>query len=193
MVVEATAAATAKLLGCSPSEVFISSTGVIGEPPQAEKITSGLPRAVEALSPANWAGAAGAILTTDTFPKLATRRARIGDTEVTINGFAKGSGMIAPDMATMLAYVFTDAKIPAGVLQALLSSGNERAFNSITVDGDTSTSDTRAALRHRRGATPGRDEPRATRICGNSARRSTRCSSSWRSSSSATARAPRSW
>jgi glutamate N-acetyltransferase/amino-acid N-acetyltransferase len=141
-VVEATAAATAKLLGCSPSEVFISSTGVIGEPPQAEKITAGLPRAVEALSPENWSGAAGAILTTDTFPKLATRRARIADTEVTIHGFAKGSGMIAPDMATMLAYVFTDAKIPAGVLQSLLSSGNERAFNSITVDGDTSTSDT---------------------------------------------------
>ena len=88
------------------------------------------------------AAAGRAILTTDTFPKLATRRARIGDAEVTINGFAKGSGMIAPDMATMLAYVFTDAKIPAPVLQALLSAGNERAFNSITVDGDTSTSDT---------------------------------------------------
>jgi glutamate N-acetyltransferase/amino-acid N-acetyltransferase len=160
VVVEATAAATAKLLGCSPSEVFISSTGVIGEPPQAEKITSGLPRAVEALSPANWAGAAGAILTTDTFPKLATRRARIGDTEVTINGFAKGSGMIAPDMATMLSYVFTDAKIPADVLQALLSSGNERAFNSITVDGDTSTSDTvllcaTGAAQHQAVTSPG--------------------------------------
>lgn len=141
-VVEATAAAAAKLLGCAPGEIFISSTGVIGEPPQAEKIVGALPRAVAGLSPGNWAGAAGAILTTDTFPKLATRRARIGDVEVTINGFAKGSGMIAPDMATMLAYVFTDAKIPAPVLQALLSSGNERAFNSITVDGDTSTSDT---------------------------------------------------
>jgi glutamate N-acetyltransferase / amino-acid N-acetyltransferase len=158
-VVEATAAAMAKLLGCTPSEIFISSTGVIGEPPQAEKITSGLPRAVQALGAGNWASAAGAILTTDTFPKLATRRARIGETEITISGFAKGSGMIAPDMATMLAYVFTDAKIPVDVLQALLSQGNERAFNSITVDGDTSTSDTvllcaTGAAKHQAVASP---------------------------------------
>jgi glutamate N-acetyltransferase/amino-acid N-acetyltransferase len=142
LVVEATAATAAKLLGCKPSEVFISSTGVIGEPPAGDKITGALPHAIAALAPGNWPGAARAILTTDTFPKLATRRARIGGVEVAINGFAKGSGMIAPDMATMLAYVFTDAKIPAPVLQALLASGNERAFNSITVDGDTSTSDT---------------------------------------------------
>ena len=142
LVVEATAATAARLLNCRPSQVFISSTGVIGEPPAADKITGALPAAIERLGAANWSAAGRAILTTDTFPKLATRRARIGDTEVTINGFAKGSGMIAPDMATMLAYVFTDAKIPAPVLQALLSAGNERAFNSITVDGDTSTSDT---------------------------------------------------
>jgi glutamate N-acetyltransferase / amino-acid N-acetyltransferase len=141
-VVEATANAMAKLIGCKPREVFISSTGVIGEPPAAEKIVDGLPRAVAALAPDNWDGAARAILTTDTFRKLATRQATIAGTTVTINGFAKGSGMIAPDMATMLAYVFTDAKIPAAVLQSLLSAGADRSFNSITVDGDTSTSDT---------------------------------------------------
>jgi glutamate N-acetyltransferase / amino-acid N-acetyltransferase len=141
-VVEATAKAMAKLIGCKPREVFISSTGVIGEPPAAEKIVDGLPRAVAALAPDNWGGAARAILTTDTFRKLATRQATIAGTTVTINGFAKGSGMIAPDMATMLAYVFTDAKIPAPVLQSLLISGADRSFNSITVDGDTSTSDT---------------------------------------------------
>jgi glutamate N-acetyltransferase / amino-acid N-acetyltransferase len=141
-VVEATANAMAKLIGCKPREVFISSTGVIGEPPVAEKIVDGLPRAVAALAPDNWDGAARAILTTDTFRKLATRQATIAGTTVTINGFAKGSGMIAPDMATMLAYVFTDAKIPAAVLQSLLSAGADRSFNSITVDGDTSTSDT---------------------------------------------------
>jgi glutamate N-acetyltransferase/amino-acid N-acetyltransferase len=152
LVVEATAATAAKLLGCKPSEVFISSTGVIGEPPAGDKITGALPGAIAALSPTGWLGAARAILTTDTFPKLATRTARIGDAEVTINGFAKGSGMIAPDMATMLAYVFTDAGIPAPVLQRLLSAGNERAFNSITVDGDTSTSDT--CLLCATGATP---------------------------------------
>ncbi len=141
-VVEATAKATAKLIGCKPREVFISSTGVIGEPPAAERIIDGLPRAVAALAPGSWDGAARAILTTDTFRKLATRQATIAGTTVTINGFAKGSGMIAPDMATMLAYVFTDAKIPAPVLQSLLSAGADRSFNSITVDGDTSTSDT---------------------------------------------------
>jgi len=141
-LVEATARETARLLGCAPQEVFISSTGVIGEPPAAERILGGLPRARMALDPGGWPAAAGAIMTTDTFPKLATAHAAIGGTEVTINGFAKGSGMIAPDMATMLAYVFTDAAIPAPVLQALLSSGADRSFNAITVDGDTSTSDT---------------------------------------------------
>ncbi len=141
-VVEATAKATAKLLGCKPREIFISSTGVIGEPPAAEKILAGLPRAVAALAPDSWDAAARAILTTETFRKLATQETVIAGTKVTIAGFAKGSGMIAPDMATMLAYVFTDAKIPAPVLQTLLSAGADRSFNSITVDGDTSTSDT---------------------------------------------------
>ena len=141
-VVDATAATTARLLGCDARQVFISSTGVIGEPPQAEKITEALPRLVPLLSPDGWEAAARAILTTDTFPKGATATATIDGVEVRLNGFAKGSGMIAPDMATMLAYVFTDAALPHEVLQPLLSAAAERSFNSITVDGDTSTSDT---------------------------------------------------
>jgi glutamate N-acetyltransferase / amino-acid N-acetyltransferase len=141
-VVTATARTAAKLLKCSPQEIYISSTGVIGEPPPAEKILAGLPAAFAAASTEGWSDAARAILTTDTFPKGATRSAKIDGVPVTLNGFAKGSGMIAPDMATMLAYVFTDAAIPAPTLQALLRDANDASFNSITVDGDTSTSDT---------------------------------------------------
>src|SRR5437868_13519306 len=141
-VVEATAAATARLLGCDPKEVFISSTGVIGEPPPAEKIIAALPQVVPLLSAESWEPAARAIMTTDTFPKGATATATIDGVEVRLNGFAKGSGMIAPDMATMLAYDFTDAALPHQVLQPLLVAAADRSFNSITVDGDTSTSDT---------------------------------------------------
>jgi len=141
-VVEATAAATARLLGCDPKEVFISSTGVIGEPPPAEKIIAALPQVMPLLSAESWEAAARAIMTTDTFPKGATATATIDGVEVRLNGFAKGSGMIAPDMATMLAYVFTDAALPPAVLQPLLAASADRSFNSITVDGDTSTSDT---------------------------------------------------
>jgi glutamate N-acetyltransferase/amino-acid N-acetyltransferase len=122
--------------------VFISSTGVIGEPPPKDKIVAALPAMVPALAPDAWERAARAILTTDTFPKGATATAEIDGVAVRLNGFAKGSGMIAPDMATMLAYVFTDAALPAAVLQPLLSAATERSFNAITVDGDTSTSDT---------------------------------------------------
>jgi glutamate N-acetyltransferase/amino-acid N-acetyltransferase len=141
-VVETTAAATARLLGCEPKEVFISSTGVIGEPPPAEKIIAALPHVMPLLSAESWEPAARAIMTTDTFPKGATATATIDGVEVRLNGFAKGSGMIAPDMATMLAYVFTDAALPPAVLQPLLAASADRSFNSITVDGDTSTSDT---------------------------------------------------
>ncbi|MEE2969209.1 MAG: bifunctional glutamate N-acetyltransferase/amino-acid acetyltransferase ArgJ [Pseudomonadota bacterium] len=137
-----TVAAAAKLVGCPRREVFVSSTGVIGEQLPVDRLTKALPTLRKKISEQAWSDAAAAIMTTDTFPKLATRRADIGGTKVTINGFAKGSGMIAPDMATMLGYVFTDAKIPSEVLQALLVSANDRSFNSITVDGDTSTSDT---------------------------------------------------
>ena len=141
-VVEATAATAARLLECDPTQVFISSTGVIGEPPPADKIVGALPQLVPVLSPDGWEVAARAILTTDTFPKGATATAAIDGVEVRLNGFAKGSGMIAPDMATMLAYVFTDAALPHQVLQPLLVAAADRSFNSITVDGDTSTSDT---------------------------------------------------
>jgi glutamate N-acetyltransferase/amino-acid N-acetyltransferase len=141
-VVETTAAAAARLLGCDPKEVFISSTGVIGEPPAAEKIIAALPQVMPLLSAESWESAARAIMTTDTFPKGAAATANIDGVEVRLNGFAKGSGMIAPDMATMLAYVFTDASLPPAVLQPLLAASSDRSFNSITVDGDTSTSDT---------------------------------------------------
>ncbi len=140
--VEATVKAAAQKLGCDQREIYVSSTGVIGEKLPAEKIVAALPSAFKAVSAEAWPDAAKAIMTTDTFPKGATQRAMIDGVAVTINGFAKGSGMIAPDMGTMLAYIFTDAALPASVLQALLVAGNERSFNSITVDGDTSTSDT---------------------------------------------------
>lgn len=137
-----TAEAAAHLLGCAPEEIFISSTGVIGERLPVEKILAKLPDAKKTLSPSSWQDAARAIMTTDTFAKLATRTVEIDGVKVHINGIAKGSGMIAPNMATMLAYVFTDATIPAGILQEMLSEGCDKSFNSITVDGDTSTSDT---------------------------------------------------
>src|SRR6201993_4188135 len=126
-VVETTAAAAARLLGCDPKEVFISSTGVIGEPPPAEKIITALPQIMPLLSAESWEPAARAIMTTDTFPKGATATAHIDGVEVRLNGFAKGSGMIAPDMATMLAYVFTDAALPSAVLQPLLVAAADRA------------------------------------------------------------------
>jgi glutamate N-acetyltransferase / amino-acid N-acetyltransferase len=141
-VVVDTAAAAGRLLGCDPKEIFISSTGVIGEPPPGEKIIEALPKVVQLLSADAWEPAARAIMTTDTFPKGATVTATIDGTEVRLNGFAKGSGMIAPDMATMLAYVFTDAALPTVVLQPLLVETADRSFNCMTVDGDTSTSDT---------------------------------------------------
>jgi glutamate N-acetyltransferase / amino-acid N-acetyltransferase len=141
-VVETTAANAAQHFGCDPKEVFISSTGVIGEPPPAGKIIEALPQVVPLLSADGWEAAARAILTTDTFPKGAAATAAIDGVEVRLNGFAKGSGMIAPDMATMLAYIFTDAALPPAVLQPLLAAAADRSFNCITVDGDTSTSDT---------------------------------------------------
>jgi len=141
-LVEKTAATAAGLLGCDPRQIFISSTGVIGEPPPAGKIIGALPQIVPLLSADGWEAAARAILTTDTFPKGATATAEIDGVEVRLSGFAKGSGMIAPDMATMLAYVFTDAALPPAVLQPLLTASADRSFNCMTVDGDTSTSDT---------------------------------------------------
>lgn len=140
--VEETVEAAADALPCRPSTVFVASTGVIGEVLPTGKISAALPGLREALADNEWESAANAIMTTDTYAKGSTRTAQIGDVTVTINGFAKGSGMIAPDMATMLGFIFTDAAIPAGVLQEILAPINERSFNSITVDSDTSTSDT---------------------------------------------------
>jgi glutamate N-acetyltransferase/amino-acid N-acetyltransferase len=140
--VERSVAATADLLSARKTEIFVASTGVIGEPPSSDKIIAALPKLASSLAAENWEAAARAIMTTDTFPKWATRATEIDGAAVTINGIAKGSGMIAPDMATMLVFVATDARIPAAVLQSLLSEFNETSFNCITVDGDTSTSDT---------------------------------------------------
>ena len=140
--VQRTVDKVAATLGCPKSQVFVASTGVIGETLPDDKITKSLAGLKKALGPGDWKDAATAISTTDTYPKGASRTVAIGDTEATIVGIAKGSGMIAPDMATMLGFVFTDAAIPADVLQTLLSRGTEKSFNAITVDGDTSTSDT---------------------------------------------------
>ena len=139
---KASAVAAAGLVGCPTKQVFLASTGVIGELLPHARLTAALPGLHARLSEDGWADAARGIMTTDTFPKAVTRTARIGDGEVRITGIAKGSGMIAPDMATMLCFVFTDAKIPATVLQKLLKAGVGRSFNCTTVDSDTSTSDT---------------------------------------------------
>ena len=132
----------ADVMGCRRHEVFIASTGVIGEPLDPAPITGLIGNMAAQAASDIWSDAARAIMTTDTFPKLATASARFGGAEITVNGIAKGSGMIAPDMATMLAFLFTDAALPAGVLQKILNDGIDRSFNAITVDGDTSTSDT---------------------------------------------------
>jgi glutamate N-acetyltransferase / amino-acid N-acetyltransferase len=153
-----TAKFAAAALGCKPSEIFLASTGVIGEPLDARTFEAVMTDLAAAVRPDCYGDAAKAIMTTDTFPKMATARTRIGGTDVTINGFAKGAGMIAPDMATMLAFIFTDAAISAPVLQAVLRDGVDDTFNAVTVDGDTSTSDTVLAF-----ATGAAAAPRITR------------------------------
>ena len=140
--VRKTVRAVARLVGCAPESVCASSTGVIGEPLPVDRITAALPDLHARLGADGWSDAAEAIRTTDTFAKTATAEAEIDGRMVTINGIAKGSGMIAPDMATMLAYVATDAALPAPVLRALLKPSVDRSFNAITVDSDMSTSDT---------------------------------------------------
>ncbi len=141
IAVERIADAVASLNPCCTSKVFVASTGVIGESLPYKKLTSVLPKVMKTLSENKWKEAAHSILTTDTYPKGATRTADIGGTSVTINGIAKGSGMIAPDMATMLAFIFTDADVDNKFLQKFLSEGANLSFNAITVDSDTSTSD----------------------------------------------------
>src|SRR6201996_814432 len=142
----ATAQIAAKAVGCSQNEIFLASTGVIGEPLDATKFDGVLGTLAETAAPGDWMNAARAIMTTDTFPKVATARVKLGKATVTINGMAKGAGMIAPDMATMLSFIFTDAPIAAGALQSLLKTGVENTFNAVTIDGDTSTSDTLLAF-----------------------------------------------
>ena len=141
-----TAQYAAKALGCSTSEIFLASTGVIGEPLDASKFAGVLDTMATRLDAGSWMDPAKAIMTTDTFPKLSGAILEIDGVEVRINGIAKGSGMIAPDMATMLSFVVTDMPIAAPILQALLAEHVETSFNAITVDSDTSTSDTLLAF-----------------------------------------------
>ena len=140
--VKAVAAAASKAFKSKPGTIYQASTGVIGEPLDPSFIVNAIPELTKAAVADGWDMAARAIMTTDTFPKVSTRTAKLDGRSVTINGIAKGSGMIAPDMATMLSFIFTDAAIPPKILQALLSASVDKTFNCVTVDGDTSTSDT---------------------------------------------------
>lgn len=140
--VDETVKGVAALMRCKASQVFVSSTGVIGEPLPATKLLNALPGLKKNLAAGPWKAAASAIMTTDTFPKAATRTADIDGKTVVLNGITKGSGMIAPDMATMLGYIFTDANVSRDALQEILTRGADRTYNCITVDSDTSTSDT---------------------------------------------------
>lgn len=139
--VEAIAARAAAHLGCAPSDVYVASTGVIGVPLPIDKAETGLDAAFTA-APCTWEDAAATIMTTDTFAKGVVTKAVVGDRTVQLAGIIKGSGMIAPDMATMLGFIFTDAAVDPAFLQAALSDANRSTFSCITVDGDTSTSDT---------------------------------------------------
>ncbi|QQM30436.1 bifunctional glutamate N-acetyltransferase/amino-acid acetyltransferase ArgJ [Martelella lutilitoris] len=150
-----TARTAAEAAGCAESDVFLASTGVIGEPLDASKFASVLSSMAGDASADLWLEAAKAIMTTDTYPKVATRGAEIDGVSVTLNGIAKGAGMIAPDMATMLSFIATDAAISAEALQQLLSEGVGASFNAVTVDSDTSTSDT--VLAFATGKAPGQD------------------------------------
>ncbi|MGV0816699.1 bifunctional glutamate N-acetyltransferase/amino-acid acetyltransferase ArgJ [Martelella sp. AMO21009] len=150
-----TAKTAAEAAGCDTGDVYLASTGVIGEPLDASKFAGVLADMAGQAKPDFWQDAAKAIMTTDTYPKVATRGATIDGVAVTLNGMAKGAGMIAPDMATMLSFIATDAAISAPALQALLSEGVGNSFNAITIDSDTSTSDT--VLVFATGKAPGQD------------------------------------
>jgi glutamate N-acetyltransferase / amino-acid N-acetyltransferase len=156
-----TAASAAKVGGFKANDVYLASTGVIGEPLDATKFEAVMEALAERASPDRWLDAARAIMTTDTFPKVATATVKLGKTSVTINGMAKGAGMIMPDMATMLSFVFTDAPISASALRALLKDGVTDTFNALTIDSDTSTSDTLLAFAT--GAAEKRGAPRISR------------------------------
>lgn len=139
---QVTAQAAASAVGCREDEVYLASTGVIGEPLEAAAFADRLHDLAAEAAGDGWQAAAEAIMTTDTYPKLATATCSLGGKTVTINGIAKGSGMIAPDMATMLSFIVTDAAIDGAVLQGLLGELTQTTFNAVTVDSDTSTSDT---------------------------------------------------
>ena len=153
VAVEAIAARVAGAVGCQPSDVFVASTGVIGVPLPIDKAEAGIDAVLEAPA-ASWREAADTIGTTDTFAKGAVTTATIGGRSVSIVGIIKGSGMIAPDMATMLGFIFTDAAVEPPLLQRMLETANERTFSCITVDGDTSTSDTVLAFATGRAGNP---------------------------------------
>jgi glutamate N-acetyltransferase / amino-acid N-acetyltransferase len=153
-----TVEAAAQVVGCLTADVYVASTGVIGEPLDASKITARLGGLATRATPEACESAARAIMTTDTYAKVATRSAEVGGVKVTINGIAKGAGMIQPDMATMLAFLFTDAAIEPAALHSVLVEAAEDSFNAITIDGDTSTSDT--LLLFATGAVASRGSPR---------------------------------
>ena len=138
---ETTCRALAEHTGCRPEEVLPFSTGVIGEPLPLERLVTGLPAALAALRPDGWMEAAHGIMTTDTRPKWASRRLNLSGRDITVTGIAKGAGMICPNMATMLAFVATDAVADQALLQRTLNEAVANSFNAITVDGDTSTND----------------------------------------------------
>jgi glutamate N-acetyltransferase/amino-acid N-acetyltransferase len=156
--VKLTAEAAAKAAECLEADIYLASTGIIGEPLDVGKFTGLLGDLAKRGVPDGFEQAARAIMTTDTYPKLATRKAEIGGVRIHINGIAKGAGMIAPDMATMLAFLFTDAPIEPSALRACLDPAVEETFNAITIDGDTSTSDT--LLVFATGAAAARGAPR---------------------------------
>jgi len=156
-----TADIAAKAAGCKAGDIFLASTGVIGEPLDARKFQGVMGDLVAQAAPGAFLDAARAIMTTDTFPKVATAKVKLGGATVTIAGIAKGAGMIAPDMATMLSFVFTDAPIAAPALQKILSETVTDTFNAVTIDGDTSTSDTLMAFAT--GAAAAKGAPRISK------------------------------
>ena len=138
---QASCAALAELLGCTPQQILPFSTGVILEPLPVQRLVAGLPQAVAALTSDNWFSAAEAIMTTDTQPKAGSRTVTIGGHAVTLTGISKGAGMIKPNMATMLGFLAFDATVAQPVLDQLVKQAADKSFNCITIDGDTSTND----------------------------------------------------
>ncbi|HWZ74611.1 MAG TPA: bifunctional glutamate N-acetyltransferase/amino-acid acetyltransferase ArgJ [Casimicrobiaceae bacterium] len=162
-----TCAAVATQIACAPEEVLPFSTGVIMEPLPVDRIVDALPRCAAALTPGGWYAAARAIMTTDTVPKGASRRIDVDGTAVTVTGIAKGAGMIAPNMATLLAFVATDAPIAPALLRGLVAEIADVSFNRATIDGDTSTNDSFVVMTSAQAVLPPierRDDPRLVSV-----------------------------